>query len=210
MNTSTEAVVLVHGLWMRGPDMWLLRWRLRRAGFITYQFSYPSTRRPLADVAQHLQQFIEREVTQRHVHFVAHSLGGLVVHRLLHYTNYDRPGRVVALGTPFQGSCIAQRMTRNTLLRRMLGDSYAGALEPTSRTWNVTNQLGVISGSRALGLGRVLGGVADVSDGTVGVDETRIPGETAHIVLRTSHSGILFNADVARQAAAFLRTSVFL
>jgi hypothetical protein len=56
----------------------------------------------------------------------------------------------------------------------------------------------------------LLGTYGAPGDGTVFVDETRIAGSTHHLVLKVSHFGLPFSAEVGRQTAAFLRTGRFL
>ncbi len=64
-------------------------------------------------------------------------------------------------------------------------------------------EVGVIAGSMGLGLGRLFAELNADHDGTVMVDETRLPGAKDQVVLSTSHTGMLFSADVARTGGAF-------
>jgi len=93
---ANETVVLVHGLWMNGVDMTLLRKRLQKAGFLTHQFSYPSVARSPRENARALNTFLT-DIDAEVVHFVCHSLGGIIVRRLLHEYPEQRPGRFVTL-----------------------------------------------------------------------------------------------------------------
>lgn len=204
----TQAVVLVHGLWMRGPDMLLLRYRMRRCGFVTYQFSYPTTRCTVDEAAQLLQRFIAK-IPESTVHFVAHSLGGLVVQRVFSNYHDQRSGRVVTLGTPYQGSAAAHGLARFRTGRFMLGNSYLHGLADHSRRWTATNALGVIAGDLSIGGGRIFAGMTSANDGTVGVDEARIPGATEQRVVHVSHMGLLVSPQVARLACAFLHSGTF-
>jgi len=204
----TQAVILVHGLWMRGPDMLLLRYRLRRCGFVTYQFSYPTTRCTVDEAAQLLQRFTAK-LSETTLHFVAHSLGGLVVQRLFTQYPEQRPGRVVTLGTPYQGSVAAHGMARFRAGRFFLGNSFQNGLAEHSRRWAAANPLGVIAGDMSLGGGRIFGGLSSSNDGTVGVDEARIPGATEQRIVHVSHMGLLVAPRVARLTCAFLRSGTF-
>ena len=67
----------------------------------------------------------------------------------------------------------------------------------------------MIAGDVARGIGRLLGAVGAESDGTVGLDETRLPGLAAHCRVNASHTGLVFSAQAARQVAAFLRDGAF-
>lgn len=203
-----QAVVLIHGLWMRGPDMLLLRYRLRRCGFVTYQFSYPTTRCTVDEDAQLLQRFAAR-IPETTVHFVAHSLGGLVVQRLFSLYPAQRPGRVVTLGTPYQGSAAARGLARFRAGRFFLGNSFQHGLADQSRSWTAAQPLGVIAGDLSIGGGRIFGGLSSSNDGTVGVDEARIPGATEHRIVHVSHMGLLVSPQVARLTCAFLHSRAF-
>ncbi len=70
-------------------------------------------------------------------------------------------------------------------------------------------EVGMIAGSGAKGMGRILGAMTGVHDGTVGLDETRFEGLADHIVLPVTHTGMLFSDAVARAVAEFLRDGRF-
>jgi pimeloyl-ACP methyl ester carboxylesterase len=205
-----EHVVLVHGLWMRGPEMALLRWRLRRCGFTTSQFSYSSLRCGLAEAAARLGRHIQAQDAGV-IHLVGHSLGGLVIRRLLlDFPQHQqlRPGRVVTLGTPHQGSYVAARISQLAAGEWLLGKS-AQSLTDSLPPWGGSRELGVIAGSLALGVGQVVPGLVQPNDGTVSVAEACLPGATDQRVLPVSHMGLLVSADVARQVCAFLKNGHF-
>ena len=200
-----DAVVLIHGLWMRGPVMALLRYRLRRCGFAPYVFSYPSRRCTVEEAAQRLRFFSEK-IPEATVHYVAHSLGGIVIHRRFAQQRPEKPGRVVMLGTPHAGSAVARRLARFRVGQLSLGNSYARGLAGVPVVWNFPAALAVIAGDLSLGTGQLLGGLPKPHDGTVAVAETYIVGAAAHCVMHTSHMGLLLSAPVAQRVCAFLRT----
>jgi hypothetical protein len=82
-------------------------------------------------------------------------------------------------------------------------------LTPRERHWNRARELGVIAGDLGFGLGRLVGSLQGPNDGTVLLEETEIQGAADRVVLRVSHTGMLFSAEVAAQTAAFLRTGRF-
>ncbi len=208
-EASPAAVVLVHGLWMTGLEMALLRRRLRRCGFLPCQFSYPTVRAPVVENAARLHGFLQR-VSAPVVHFVGHSLGGLVIRRFFHDHPPRRPGRIVTLGTPHQGSMVARRLARHGWGRRLLGRSIEGGLLGDLPPWSGTRELGVIAGNRNLGVGLLMPGLARPNDGTVAVAETRLPEAADHVVLPASHMGLLISSAVAQLTCVFLRTGRFL
>jgi len=206
------AAIFVHGLWLNGAEFSLLRRRLTRAhGFATHRFSYPTVRGSMDDAVQSLAQFVQR-IDADHIHFVGHSFGGLVLCRYFQRHPCERPGRVVILGSPLTGSKSARTVARNGLMRRMIGPLVNAELVSDSepRAWACQNELGVIAGTRAMGLGRLFTRFDEDFDGTVGVSETRLPGLKAHMALPVSHMGMLIDANVARQVGAFLDTGKFL
>lgn len=204
-----ETVVLVHGLWMRGWVMGILALRLRRCGFRVVAFSYPSVRGSLSQNALRLSRFAAGIAAPR-VHFVGHSLGGLLVLQMLAEHPEPRAGRVVLMGIPYSASHAARRLSRTALGRAMVGRGMAQWLRQQSPDSAARCEAGVIAGSRSMGLGRLLGGLPRPNDGVVAVEETRVPGARGHVVLRVSHSGMLLSAPVARQVCAFLKDGRFL
>lgn len=189
--------------------MKVLRRRLASRGFDVHVFSYPSITADLATNAASLAHFIERVPGDR-VNVVAHSLGGILVRAMLEHGALERLGRVVCLGSPFAGSCIAERVARlpggARLIGRSLGDLLArGGFE----AWAAPHEIGIIAGGVPFGVGRLLGGFGEPSDGTVAIAETRLEGAHDHIVLRVAHMSLLWSAEAARQVEHFLRTGRF-
>jgi pimeloyl-ACP methyl ester carboxylesterase len=213
-------LLYIHGLWVNGWESVLLRARLaRELRCETAAFSYPSVGAGIAANARALGECLERTSADA-LHLVAHSLGGLVLLELfasvlsadgkLPSGKRLPPGRIVLLGSPVQGSSAAQHLARLPFGRSIMGLTANEVLvAPHTRRWNGARDLGVIAGSLPLGLGRLVGPLGGPNDGTVLVEETRLPGATQHLTLKTSHSALVCSAAVARQVAAFLRAGRF-
>lgn len=202
-----ESVVLVHGLWMKGQEMLLLQWRLRQAGYRVYRFSYRSVAHDLVKITWRLNRFLQK-VEGETVHFVAHSLGGLVVRHLLYDYPEQRPGRIVTLGSPHSGSYIADRLGRMGWFRRLLGYSFP-ALQGELSPWQGERQLGSIAGDLTIGIGQLVRSLPKPNDGTVSVEETRLKGMSDHVVVHASHMALLFSRRAADQTLHFLRHGCF-
>jgi pimeloyl-ACP methyl ester carboxylesterase len=204
----SETVILVHGIWMTGLELQLLAWRLRRCGYRTLVFRYPSLRRSLADNAVRLVERVGRQDVAT-VHLVGHSLGGLVILQALQ----DHPdlirGRIVLLGSPVNGSVIARRLHARRISRCLIGRSGVGALLGGGPRWRGWQALGMIAGTRPVGIGQLLGGFGEASDGTVALSETRLDGEHETTDFPSTHFGLLFSRPVARAVCGFLRTGRF-
>ncbi|WP_303901462.1 esterase/lipase family protein [Thiohalomonas denitrificans] len=201
-----ESVVLVHGLWMTGAEMALLRRRLSRCGYQTHQFRYRSLRRDLSANAHRLHRFLAT-VPGDTVHLVGHSLGGLVIRKLFQHFPQQRPGRIVTLGTPHNTSAVARHLRQLRFGRLLLGRS-AEALCDELEPWDGVRELGVIAGTRALGMGRFLVRLPS-NDGVVAVEETSLENASERIDLPVSHMGLVFAASVAAETCHFLRYGHF-
>ncbi len=208
----STVVVYVHGLWQRGAEAAWLRRRLERdLGADTRAFSYPSVRADVTANARALAAFLGG-IPADSLHLVGHSLGGLVILKLFESGAGAGlpPGRIVLLGSPLRGSRTARNLARWPLGEKIMGLSIREeVMLPRERHWGGSRDLGVIAGDLGLGLGRLAGTLEGPSDGTILIDETRLDGARDSVVLRVSHTGMLFSAKVARQVAAFLTTGCF-
>ncbi len=207
-----SAAVFVHGLWLTGAESALMRRRLSAShGFACHSFSYRTMGRPMHDVLDRLAQFVER-IDAEQVHFVGHSLGGLVLYRYFESQRAAPPGRVVFLGSPAVKSRTAERVGRLPVLSSLIGRMVTDELvQPTgTREWRCERELGLIAGTRPLGLGRFFARFDEDCDGTIAVSETKLPGHKAHVTLPVSHMGMLASPQVARQVGEFLEKGTFL
>jgi pimeloyl-ACP methyl ester carboxylesterase len=204
------AVVYVHGLWMPGQESLILGHRLAHDfGLTLHAFPYSAASAGMVSITARLQEFV-RELAAAEVHFVGHSLGGLVIHRFLERFPEQPPGRVVFLGTPSVASRAAESAGRFAPVAHLMGESVAEELlRPQERRWDHARPLGIVAGSQAIGFGQLLAHFQEENDGTVAVSETRMPGATGHIVLPVSHLGMLLSARVAQETGVFLTQGRF-
>jgi len=210
----STVIVYVHGLWQRGAEsVWLRRRLSQDLGAEARVFSYPSVAADATSNARALAKFLTA-IRADTLHLVGHSLGGLVILKLFEEDAEARarlpPGRIVLLGSPLQGSRTAQNLARLPFGKKIMGSSVAEELlAARERRWNRSRELGVIAGDLGVGLGRLVGTLGGPSDGTILVEETELDGTADRVVLRVSHTGMLFSAAVARAAGAFLSTGRF-
>jgi len=210
---TRDSVVLVHGLWMNGMEMSVLRRRLEHEhGFNAHVFSYPTLHGDAAEICLELAGFAgERAREGGRVHMVGHSLGGAITYRSLVEHPSQVTGNAVLLAAPLNGSRAAEGASRFPMLRPLLGPHVLQELaQPRGRrAWNKGAALGAIAGSMRMGTGQFFAHFDEDNDGSVAVSETVIPGLSDHIVLPHSHMGMIFAADVAAQVAHFLRNGRF-
>ncbi len=206
--SNVQNVILIHGLWMNGMEMYLLKRRLKAFGFQPWTFRYATTRLSPAETARHLNTFVE-QVPAKPIHFVGHSLGGLIALKLFEDFPYQRPGRLVVLGTPYQGSETARRFIRLPCSRYLINRNMSELLEGIVPPWHGDRDLGVIAGTLNFGLGRLIGGIVYAGDGTISVEETHIPQACDFINLPVSHMGLVFSKKVAAEVCHFLKHGIF-
>lgn len=207
--TTTEPVIVIHGLWMRGLVMgWLAR-RIAQDGFSARTYSYPSMRLTLSENAERFARYCASLAAPR-VHIVAHSMGGLVALKMLEMHPQLSCGRLILIGTPYTGSFAAQRLARLPGGSTLLGRSIAEWLRESRPAPHGNAEIGIIAGTRGYGLGRLIApGLPQPHDGVVALAETEIPGVTQRIEMKVGHSEMLVSREVARQCCAFLRSGRF-
>ena len=209
MAAARAIAVLVHGVWMHGALMALQRRYLKGMGHDAVCYSYPTMRLTLTENAHRLAQFA-RALAVPTVHWVGHSLGGLVVLRMLEREAGLPPGRVVLLGTPYGGTHAGRSLAGSALGARMLGRSLDEWLHVNRPTQFPGREIGVLAGTRSVGLGRVFApDLPKPNDGAVTIAETRLAAACDRIELPVSHTGMVLSRPVARQVAAFLRDGRF-
>lgn len=211
---GADTVVVVHGLGRTPASMAILGTRLEAAGYRVVSFGYPSTTEPMELLVDRLDAELARCCggERERVHFVTHSMGGLLVRSYLAEQPLAHKGHVVMLSPPSQGSEIVDAVADSPLLRSLLGPSGSrlgtdGSGIP-SQLPPVRFSLGIIAGDRSLNpLGSWL--IPGPDDGKVGVDRARLEGADDFIVIPATHTFIMNRADVADQVVHFLREGHF-
>ena len=208
----SDHVILLHGLWMRGFALAMLHRRLMEAGFRVHRFDYLSvaaTQQRILDRLHARMNDLAMDADADAVHLVGHSLGGLLALRACLDANELPQGRIVCLGSPLLGSAAARGFANWGRSGEVLLGHNRELLEQGFERWEGAREVGMIAGRMPLGLGAVLGHFEGEHDGTVSVDETRLPGLTDHCVVEANHTGLLFSVDVAQRVALFLRNGQF-
>ena len=204
----STTVVLVHGLWLSGWALALLRARIARRGYRAVTFSYASVADDLDVNARRLAAF-SRLQPGRILHFAGHSLGGLLILRMLALEPERRCGRVLLIGSPVRDSIAMRGLSRLSAGRALMGEALDQWYSVPRPDLGLRYEIGVIAGSLGFGLGTLVAKLPAPHDGTVTVAETRCDSATDHIVLPVSHTGMLASARVADEACRFFDTGRF-
>ena len=193
----TECVVILHGLGRSAKSMFLITSRLRQQGYLVYCKSYPSRDYPIEKLAElaiapALQWSRLHGATK--VHFVTHSLGGILVRYYLQYQHIDNLGRVVMLSPPNQGSEVTELLFKLPLYRlfsgpvglqlRTTADSLPNQMEP------VKAEIGIIAGARSSDPWFSMF-LNERSDGKVTINNTKLDEMCDFLVVRHGHTYIM-------------------
>ena len=202
-------VLLIHGILMNPLEMRFLGGQLDKLGFNVHYVFYQSVLKTAAQNAQAIHKKIHK-LNLSNLHIIAHSLGGMITMHLFDQFNDIPEGRIVMLGSPVNGSWIAQKVQKWPVISPILARSMPSALSGEDLPdWNTKRDWGMIAGTRNQGLGMLTGGLPSEGDGTVLLKETFHPKQTSHVTVNTSHTGLLFSKEVAKLSSNFLNTGMF-
>ena len=215
-NTGAEKVVLLHGLGRDEKAMWLLESALLDAGYDVFNIGYPSTEQPPEVLLEHVAGQIDAccANSSETVHFVGHSLGGLLARDYLGRRRPERLGYVVLIGSPNKGSELAE-VELDESVQEVIGrwagpvarrldtgpDSYPAGLPAPDYP------VGVIAGTRG---SRISDKWLPVpNDSIVSVDSAKLDGMSDFVSFDVNHWMLRNDRAVADAVIAFLENGRF-
>ena len=211
-SSHKEHVVLLHGLGRSKSAMWLLASRLEDAGYHVHRIGYESFRKTPEEIISSVEDDITAccEKVNGNIHFVGHSLGGLLIRAYLDRHRPENLGRVVMIGTPNQGTDFVDKY-RDRWWMQFAGDA---ALSLGTDSDSFPNSLpkpyypvGVIAGLKD-GTDQE-DDIAGADDGLVPLRSTPVDGMNDFVVVATSHSAMRYDRTVAEQTVNYLRHGRF-
>lgn len=202
-------VVLLHGLWRGWRAMQPLARALQREGFSTLNIPYRSGTMPVEKLAAHIRQQVEKIAGDQPVHFITHSLGGILARTLLGESVPWKTGRIVMLAPPNQGSEIVDWSKNHPLLHHILGpagrklgsDGVPCQLAALPRHIEAA----VIMGDRCpIPVFRKL--LEPANDGIVSANKGRLEGLRGFSTIHADHTFIQMHPETIRLCLHFLKT----
>ncbi|MGD8348326.1 MAG: alpha/beta hydrolase [Gammaproteobacteria bacterium] len=208
-----ENVILLHGLARTDRSMHKLEQALVGQGYCVVNVSYESTRHDIETLAETaIGPALSNCPGGQKIHFVTHSLGGILVRQYLQKHRIEHLGRVVMLGPPNKGSEVVDKLGEFPGFHFINGDAGlqlgTGATSVPNSLGPAEFDLGVIAGTSSINL-FLSSMIPGPDDGKVSVENTRLEGMRDHLEMEVTHTFMMRSPEVIEQVIYYLREGRF-
>lgn len=203
-----KAVIVVHGIVRSSKSFAKMTQGLQSDGYMVVGFDYPSTRVTITESAEYLHKVIESLEGVEQIDFVVHSLGGLIVRAYLAEHQDPRIKRMVMLGVPNRGAGMANFMKDYGIYKLVFGPAGQQLIQGEdgliAKLPTPEFEFAIIAGARGTpdGWNPLIPGD---DDGTVELENTKLPGAADFMTAPALHSFLMFNEEVIAATRRFLR-----
>ncbi len=200
-NKPNDYVVLAHGLGRSARSMEKPARALSEMGYDTINLDYPSRSDTIQNLSEkYIGEAIERMCTdlRRKIHFLTHSMGGMMVRYYLSQNIVPNLGRVVMLAPPSKGSKYADRYSKYRISPFIFGRALR---QMTSETESMPNTLPEPDYE--------IGIIAGLHDGKVTIQQTRLNSMTDFLIVPETHTFIMNSEEVIDAADNFFTVAKF-
>jgi len=210
---ANECVVLLHGLWRTENSMNKMEKAMDEAGYRVRNIEYDSTSKTVPELAaETVPRAVQACGESDRIHFVTHSMGGILMRQYLEHQDIDRLGRVVMLGPPNQGSEVVDTYQKFPGFRWFAGPAGlqlgTGEASIPRSLGPVRFDLGIIAGTQSIN--PILSGILpEKDDGKVTVASTRVDGMNDHVEMPVTHVFMMRDEAVFQQVIHYLQHGAF-
>lgn len=211
-----ECVVLLHGLSRTEKSLIKLEKYLKKHGYFVVNTGYPSRMKSIQELSiTTIPTAIKLCVSHnaRKIHFVTHSMGGILVRYYLEHNEMPRLGRVVMLSPPNKGSEIVDKLG-DTRIFKWINGPAGGQLgtdkNSLPRSLGIPNyEVGIITGDKTINpiLSLLIPGK---DDGKVSIENAKLTGMKDFLIVPKTHPCIMNDDKVLQQVEAFIKNGVFM
>lgn len=197
-DTSTQAVVLVHGLAAHRLAMWPIAKRLVKRGYQVKNHGYFSISKTIPDHAKRLQNVLERfqdDASIKRIHLVTHSMGCIIGRCLLNDRRFEKLDRWVMLAPPNRGSHAARWLTP------ILGGLCTPLTQLSDHPDSFVNQIGDFRRTNDVNFAIVEAAYDRV------IDSSSVPleGQSDYTVVKSNHGPLPWHGDAIQFVEDFLK-----
>ncbi len=208
-----ESVVLLHGLARTDRSFSKMETALVDAGYDVVNFGYPSRSNDIETLAEEvIPKALSQVKAGNQIHFVTHSMGGILIRQYLGKKPIENLGRVVMLGPPNKGSQVVDKLQDVPGFELINGPAGmqlgTGEMSVPSQLGPANFEVGIVAGTRSINL--ILSTMLpSPDDGKVSVENTKLEGMADHIEVPVAHPFLMTNQRVIDQVIRFLETGKF-
>ena len=208
-----ESVIVIHGFARRARSMDIIAAEIHKAGYEVRNVDYASLNQNITDIKEDVFEKFNQYISEnqnKKIHFVGHSLGGLLIRSYLGENKINNLGSVVLMGTPNKGTPLVNEYQDKWYFSWLgpvvseLGVDTSDFLKTLQAPYYT---VGVIAGNKPYT--RFATSLKGSNDGMLTVESAQLEGMRDFIVIDVNHASMKRNPRVIEQVIHFLKHSQF-